>query len=174
MIVKTIVILALLLIIIFAINQKQHTFYVEREIKTALDSDILWSLLSEAFTDSIQSPIWPHQLETIESAALEEGGTARATYYLPFNRKSTLTYIFVAVNQKKSFQYQTQIGHPLTGYGTVSLKSINGGSSIIWQLNYQYQGISLAILFLRFYFLPRFFEALENNINRFAAEKWDN
>ncbi len=55
----------------------------DRTIPTVLSDEQLWRLLVLSFRNSDESPIWPHDLETIRSASVESGALVRAVYKGP-------------------------------------------------------------------------------------------
>lgn len=153
----------------FYVNQGQNTLTFYEELETTLPSHLVWDLLVEGFTNSVESPIWPHELERVESQGVYEGGRAQATYRIPLFGDSSHTYVFSQVQKGSSFRYEPLPDHPLQGGGEIQVESQGQNTLIIWQGKYTYKGISPAALFFRFYFRPRFFPALQMNLKELES-----
>ncbi len=141
----------------------EHRLAVRREIPTSLSASMLWEYLEAAFRDSISSPLWPNELETLHSVGLAAGAAVTATYKTPFGA-STHTYTIGEYSLGHGFTYLTGPEHPLQGGGRVLLQPAAGGTTLVWSVDYTYRGLSLSALFVRFYFVPRFFAVLEANL----------
>lgn len=141
----------------------EHRLAVRRAIPTSLPSAALWEYLEAAFRDSTTSPLWPNELETLRSAGLAAGAPVTATYATPFGASSH-TYTIGEYSPGQGFTYLTGPEHPLRGGGRVLLQPAANGTTLVWAVDYTYRGLSLSALFVRFYFVPRFFAALEANL----------
>lgn len=142
---------------------REHQLAVRREIVTRLPPDVLWDHLDAAFRDSMASPLWPNELETLRSAGLAAGAQVTATYKTPFGASSH-TYTIGEYGPGHGFTYLTGPEHPLQGGGRVLLQPAADGTTLVWAVDYTYRGLSLSALFVRFYFVPRFFAVLEANL----------
>lgn len=142
---------------------REHRLAMHREIVTPLLAGALWEHLEAAFRDSPASPLWPNELETLRSAGLAAGTEVTATYKTPFG-VSTHTYTIGEYSPGQGFTYLTGPEHPLRGGGRVLLRPAADGTTLIWTVDYTYRGLSLSALFVRFYFVPRFFARLEANL----------
>ena len=142
---------------------KEHRLTVRREITTRLPPSALWSLLAAAFEDSETGPLWPNELETLRSPGLAAGAQVTATYKTPFGASSH-TYTIGEYSPGQGFTYRTGPGHPLQGGGRVLILPAGSDSTLLWTVDYSYRGVSPAALFVRLYFVPRFFAQLEKNL----------
>ncbi len=93
----------------------------DRTIPTVLSDEQLWRLLVLSFRNSDESPIWPHDLETIRSAQVETGALVRAVYKGPGGMQSHVTYRFDAVEPGRRLRYVAEPSHPLRGGGAVEI-----------------------------------------------------
>lgn len=142
---------------------REHRLALRREIPTSLSVSAFWDYLEAAFRDSTTSPLWPNELETLRSAGLAAGAPVTATYVTPFGASSH-TYTIGEYSPNQGFTYLTGPAHPLQGGGRVLLQPAAGGTTLVWSVDYTYRGLSLSALFVRFYFVPRFFARLEANL----------
>jgi hypothetical protein len=141
---------------------EQH--YAERrEIASTLSASALWTELATAFRDSTQSALWPQALEALRSDGLAEGATVHASYRTP-GGESHQAYTIGEFVDGRGFAYSTGPKHPLAGGGRVSVLPTPDGAKLIWSVDYTWRGISPAALFVRLYFVPRFFRELEANL----------
>jgi hypothetical protein len=140
----------------------QHQYADRREIASTLSAPALWTELETAFRDSMQSALWPHALEILRSDGLAEGARVQATYHTPFG-ESRHSYTIAEFVDGQGFTYATGPEHPLRGGGHVLVMPTQDGAKLIWSVDYAYRGLSQAALFVRFYFVPRFFRELEAN-----------
>jgi hypothetical protein len=146
----------------YLITGEQH--YAERrEIASTLSAPALWAELATAFRDSTQSAFWPQALEVLRSDGLAEGATVQATYRTP-GGDSRQVYTIGEFVDGQGFAYATGPEHPLTGGGRVLVLPTPDGVKLIWSVDYTWRGISPAALFVRFFFVPRFFRELEANL----------
>jgi len=134
-----------------------------REIASTLSAPSLWAELTIAFRDSTQSALWPHALEVLRSDGLAGGATVQAAYRTPFG-ESPQTYTIAEFVDGQGFTYATGPEHPLRGGGRVLVLPTPDGAKLIWSVDYTWRGLSPAALFVRFYFVPRFFRELEANL----------
>ncbi len=148
---------------LFVIAGQEHRLALRREIPTSLATGALWDYLEAAFRDSATSPLWPNELETLRSTGLAAGAQVTATYKTPFG-VSTHTYTIGECSPGRGFTYLTGPEHPLQGGGRVLLQPTAKGTMLVWSVDYTYRGVSLSALFVRFYFVPRFFARLEANL----------
>ncbi len=142
---------------------REHRLAVRHEITIRLAPGMLWDHLAAAFRDSTSSPLWPNDLETLRSAGLAAGAAVTATYKTPFGA-STHTYTIGEYSPGRGFTYLTGPEHPLQGGGRVLLQPAADGTTLVWSVDYTYRGVSLSALFVRLYFVPRFFARLEANL----------
>ncbi len=142
---------------------QEHRLSVRREIKTRMPPAQLWALLETAFRDSTASPLWPNELETLRSTGLAAGAQVTATYKTPLGASSH-TYAIGEYSPGQGFTYLTGPEHPLQGGGRVLLRPTGEGTTLVWSVDYTYRGVSLSALFVRLYFVPRFFARLEANL----------
>jgi hypothetical protein len=141
---------------------EQH--YAERrEIASTLSAPALWTELATAFRDSTQSALWPQALEALSSDGLAEGATVHAAYRTP-GGESRQAYTIGEFVDGQGFAYSTGPEHPLAGGGRVLVLPTPDGAKLIWSVDYTWRGISPAALFVRLYFVPRFFRELEANL----------
>ncbi len=147
------------------LGRGEQRLVVQREIDTTLSPATLWAELTMAFRDSTQSALWPNDLEWIRSDGLAEGATVRAVYRTPLG-ESGQSYTIGEFVEGRGFTYATRPGHPLRGGGRVAVTPAPGGARLIWSVDYTYRSLSPAALFVRHYFVPRFFRALEANLRR--------
>ena len=141
---------------------EQH--YAERrEIASTLSAPALWAELATAFRDSTQSALWPQALEALRSGGLAEGATVQAAYRTP-GGESHQAYTIGEFVDGQGFTYSTGPEHPLAGGGRVLVLPTQAGAKLIWSVDYTWRGISPAALFIRLYFVPRFFRELEANL----------
>lgn len=148
---------------LIVIAGREHRLALRREIPTSLSAGALWNHLEAAFRDSATSPLWPNELETLRSPGLATGAQVTATYKTPFGA-STHTYTIGQCSPGQGFTYLTGPEHPLQGGGRVLLQPTAKGTTLVWSVDYTYRGVSLSALFVRFYFVPRFFARLEANL----------
>jgi len=134
-----------------------------REIASTLSAPALWVELTTAFRDSTQSALWPHALEILRSDGLVEGATVQATYRTPAG-ETRQAYAIGEFVDGQGFTYATGPEHPLRGGGRVLVMPAPDGAKLIWSVDYTWRGLSPAALFVRFYFVPRFFRELEANL----------
>jgi hypothetical protein len=134
-----------------------------REIVSTLSAPALWTELATAFRDSTQSALWPHALEVLRSDGLAEGATVHAAYLTPVG-ESHQAYTIGEFVDGQGFTYATGPEHPLRGGGRALVMPTRGGAKLIWSVDYTWRGLSPAALFVRFYFVPRFFRELESNL----------
>lgn len=142
---------------------REQRLALRREIPTSLSTDALWDYIEAAFRDSTTSPLWPNDLETLRSAGLAAGAQVTATYKTPLGASSH-TYTIGEYSSGQGFTYLTGPGHPLRGGGRVLVLPTGSGSTLVWSVEYTYRGFSPSALFVRFYFVPRFFARLEANL----------
>ena len=86
-----------------------------------------------------------------------------ATYRTPAG-ESHQAYTIGEFVDGQGFAYSTGPEHPLAGGGRVLVLPTPDGAKLIWSVDYTWRGISPAALFVRFYFVPRFFRELEANL----------
>jgi hypothetical protein len=141
----------------------EQLYAERREIASTLNPPALWTELEVAFRDSTQSALWPHALEVVHSEGLAEGATVQATYRTPFGQ-SHQTYTIAEFVRGQGFTYVTSPEHPLRGGGRVLVMPTREGAKLVWSVDYAWRGLSPAALFVRFYFVPRFFRELETNV----------
>ena len=145
----------------------------DRTIPTVLSDEQLWRLLVLSFRNSDESPIWPHDLETIRSAAVESDALVRAVYKGPGGMRSHVTYRLADVAPGRRLSYVAEPSHPLRGGGTVEILPAPAGCLVHW-----YGGDDVpwrpaalaAAAFTRGYFAGRFFVALERKLRVWEAE----
>lgn len=142
---------------------RSHRLTVRHEIATQLAPNALWGHLEAAFRDSSASPLWPNELETLRSEGLAPAAQVTATYRTPFG-DSSHTYTIGEYTAGQGFTYATGPAHPLRGGGRVLLTPTADGATLVWTIDYAYRGFSASALFVRFYFVPRFFARLEANL----------
>ncbi len=142
---------------------REHRLAVRREIATRLPPAVLWDHLAAAFRDSTASPLWPNDLETVRSAGLADGATVTVTYKTPLSA-STHAYTIGEYSPGQGFTYLTGPEHPLRGGGRVLLQPAADGTTLVWSVDYTTRGLSLSALYVRLYFVPRFFARLEANL----------
>lgn len=142
---------------------REHRLALRREIPTRLPAETLWNHLEAAFRDSTGSALWPNELETLRSDGLAAGATVTAIYKTPFGT-SRHTYTIGEYSAGQGFTYLTGPEHPLRGGGRVLLQPAADGTTLVWSVDYTYRGPSLSALFVRFYFVPRFFARLAANL----------
>lgn len=144
-------------------SSQEHRLVLRRELTAPLAPEAVWAHLEAAFRDSTTSPLWPNELETLRSDGLAAGAQVTATYSMPFGASSHV-YTIDDYSTGQGFTYLTGPRHPLQGGGRVLLAPSTGGTTLIWSVDYTYRGISLSALFVRYYFVPRFFARLEANL----------
>jgi hypothetical protein len=145
----------------------------DRTIPTVLSDEQLWRLLVLSFRNSDESPIWPHDLETIRSAQVETGALVRATYKGPAGMQSHVTYRFADVESGRRLRYVAEPSHPLRGGGTVEILPGPAGCVLHWHGAYDvpWRPAALAAAaFTRLYFAWRFFAVLEEKLREWEAE----
>ncbi len=152
---------------LFIAARQERRLALRREIWTPLSPAALWADLEMAFRDSTSSPWWPNALETLRSNGLATGAEVIATYKTPFG-VSTHTYTIAEYSPGHGFTYLTGPTHPLRGGGRVLLRPTTDGTLLVWSVDYSHRGFSLSALFVRFYFAPRFFAWLEDNLRKRA------
>ncbi len=139
----------------------------DHTIATALSPGQLWQLLEQSFRNSDESPIWPHELETVRSAAVEAGALVRATYKGPAGIRSHVTYRFAEVEPGRKLRYVAEPSHPLRGGGTVEVTSAPTGSLLHWHGGYEVPwrpSALAAAAFTQGYFVRRFFTTLAEKL----------
>jgi len=141
----------------------EQRFADRREIASTLSAPALWAELATAFRDSTQSALWPQALEVIRSDGLAEGATVHATYRTPVG-ETRQAYTIGEFVDGRGFAYATGPEHPLRGGGRALVLPTPDGAKLIWSVDYTWRGPSPAALFVRFYFVPRFFRELEANL----------
>jgi len=147
---------------VYLLAAEQH--YAERrEIASTLSAPALWAELATAFRDSTQSALWPQALEALRSDGLAEGAMVQAAYRTP-GGESRQAYTIGEFVDGQGFAYATGPEHPLAGGGRVLVLPTQDGAKLIWSVDYTWRGISPAALFVRFFFVPRFFRELEANL----------
>ena len=147
---------------VYLLTAEQH--YAERrEIASTLSALALWAELVTAFRDSTQSALWPQALEVLRSDGLAEGAMVQATYRTPVG-ETRQAYTITEFVDGQGFAYATGPKHPLRGGGRVLVLPTPDGAKLVWSVDYTWRGISPTALFVRFYFVPRFFRELEANL----------
>lgn len=139
----------------------------DHTIATALSAEQLWQLLVQSFRNSDESPIWPHDFESVRSAQVETGALVRAVYKMPGGLRSNVTYRFALVEPGRRLRYETEPSHPLRGGGTVEVQAAQAGSLLHWHGGYDVPWRPQALFaaaFTRLYFEGKFFAALESNL----------
>ena len=139
----------------------------DHTIVTILSAEQIWKLLVQSFRNSDESPIWPHALESLRSAQIEDGALVRAVYKAPGGMQSKVTYRFAEVEPGRRLRYVAQPSHPLRGGGTVEILPAPAGCKLHWYDGYDVPWRPQALVaaaFTRLYFEGRFFATLERNI----------
>lgn len=139
----------------------------DHTIATTLSPAQLWKMLVQSFRNSDESPIWPHELETVRSAQVEVGALVRATYKGPAGLRSHVTYRFAEVEPGRKLRYVAEPSHPLRGGGTVEVLAAPDGSLLHWYGRYEapWRPPSLAAAaFTQGYFVRRFFTTLTEKL----------
>jgi hypothetical protein len=145
----------------------------DRAIPTVLSDEQLWRLLVLSFRNSDESPIWPHDLETIRSAVVESSALVRAVYKGPGGMRSHVTYRLADVIPGRRLSYIAEPTHPLRGGGTVEILPAPVGSVLRWYGRYDvpWRPAALAAAaFTKLYFAGRFFAVLEEKLRRWEVE----
>jgi hypothetical protein len=145
----------------------------DRTIPTVLSDEQLWRLLVLSFRNSDESPIWPHDLETIRSASVESGALVRAVYKGPGGMQSHVTYRLADVEPGRRLRYVAEPSHPLRGGGAVEILPAPAGCVLHWYGAYDvpWRPAALAAAaFTRLYFAWRFFAVLEEKLREWEAE----
>lgn len=145
----------------------------DHTIPTVLSDEQLWRLLVLSFRNSDESPIWPHDLETIRSAAVESGALVRAVYRGPGGLRSQVTYRLADVAPGRRLSYVAEPSHPLRGGGTVEVSATPTGSVLHWHGGYDVPwrlSALAAAAFTRGYFAGRFFGTLERKLRAWEAK----
>lgn len=141
-------------------------------IFTALEPEQLWQLLVQSFRSSDESPIWPHEFESVHSERIEQGALVRAVYQTPAGGQSRVTYRFGQIEPGRRLSYVAEPSHPLRGGGTVEVAAAPAGSELRWYGEYQIpwrpQAL-VAAVFTRFFFEGRFFSALARNLSAYRG-----
>jgi uncharacterized protein YndB with AHSA1/START domain len=150
----------------------------DRTIPTVLSDEQLWRLLVLSFRNSDESPIWPHDLETIRSAAVESGALVRSVYKGPGGMQSHVTYRLADVKPGRRLSYFAEPSHPLRGGGTVEVSATPTGSVLHWYGGYEVPWrlpALAAAVFTRGYFTGRFFGTLERKLGEWGrGEEYHN
>lgn len=146
----------------------------DETIESELSRADLWRLLVEAFEESVSSPLWPDELEVLEVAELEEGAVVSGQYrFGPFT--SEAAYAIDAFDEGEAFRYRTGPAHPLEGGARVEVEERSGeGSRLRWSGSYRSGGGirgTVALGFLRAYFLEAFFERLRSNLRAHERQR---
>ncbi|MCS6845221.1 MAG: SRPBCC family protein [Caldilineales bacterium] len=144
----------------------------DHTIPTTLSRDALWALLRQSFRNSDESPIWPHELETVRSAAVEPGALVRAIYRGPLGFNAQAEYRFAEVEPGRRLRYEAAASHPLRGGGLVEIEPTDAGSLLRWRGEYRLRPRPTALvaaLFTRLYFQGRFFAELRRRLDAHAA-----
>jgi len=141
----------------------EQQYAERREIASTLNAPALWAELTTAFRDSKRSVLWPQALEILRSEGLADGATVQAIYRMPFG-ETHQAYTIGEFVDGQGFTYATGPEHPLRGGGRVLVMPTRDGAKLVWSVDYTWRGISPAALFVRFYFVPRFFRELEANL----------
>jgi hypothetical protein len=146
--------------------RKEKQILFDHTIRTNFDTQTLWGLVKTAFTESSKSPIWVHELETLETAGiLQAGSYVQATYHTPFGDKHK-TYRIHELEEGKWLTYETEDPeNPLQGGAVVKVVPGIQGADLQWQGSYNFKGMPQEALFFKLYFEQRFFERLKQNIS---------
>jgi hypothetical protein len=139
----------------------------DRTIPTILSDEQLWQLLVLSFRNSDESPIWPHDMEAIRSAAVASGALVSAVYKGPGGMQSQVTYRFADVEPGRRLRYVAEPTHPLRGGGTVEILPALSGCRLHWFGAYDvpWRPTALAAAaYTRVYFARRFFAVLEEKL----------
>lgn len=145
----------------------------DRTIPTQISCEQLWALLEQAFRHSDSSPIWPHDLESLRAAQVENGALVRATYKGPAGMRSYVTYRLAGVEPGVRLSYVAEPSHPLRGGGTVEILPVPAGCVLHWYGGYEVPWRPAAVaaaVFTRGYFARRFFETLETKLRVWERE----
>ncbi|MCC5943968.1 MAG: hypothetical protein JJT94_03480 [Bernardetiaceae bacterium] len=145
--------------------RQEKEILFDHTIHTNFDTDTLWDFIHTAFTDSNKSPIWVHQLETLETAGiLQAGSYVQATYHTPLGDKAK-TYRIHDLEEGKWLTYETEDPeNPLQGGAIIKIVQGIQGADLQWQGSYKFKGMPQEALFFKLYFETRFFELLAQNI----------
>ena len=108
----------------------------DHTIVTALSAEQLWQLLVQSFRNSDESPIWPHAMESLRSAQIEDGALVRAVYKAPGGMQSKVTYRFAEVGPGRRLRYIAEPSHPLRGGGMVEILPAPAGYKLHWYGGY--------------------------------------
>ena len=146
----------------------------ERSIAVDAPAGSTWRVVAQSFRDSRTSPVWPHELETIESPDLAAGGSARATYRIPIVGPVTQTYRIVEFDpSERQLRYETTAEHPLRGGATIRVVDVAGRARLEWVGGYDVSlspRAQISAAFTRFLFLDPFFDSLEDGLARWATQ----
>lgn len=160
---KTIIGCLLILFLIVVLSFQHLSFTYTKTIETKHSSEQLWTLLTQALQSSTTSSIWPNEKEIVTSESLVRNGRLSVEYNLPFG-KNTQTYTISDIRYG-ILSYQTTNTHPLRGGGTISVIPRSNGSALSWRVEYRYRLFSPAGWYVRLFYTPKFFEALEKKLS---------
>lgn len=145
----------------------------DRIIESSLPKQELWRLMRQAFEAPHQSPIWPVELEEVDTIELAQGATVTATYKIgPFKGKPS--YKITDFESERRFSYGSDPSHPLKGGATVEvLEREAGRSALRWSGSYRARLHLLgpaAYVFVKFYFLDHFFTRLTRKLRAYEED----
>jgi len=141
-----------------------------RHLHCPLPPAELWKQFSSALRYSRAHSFWPNQLKETRCHRLKEGGKIHSVYHTPL-ADFPVTYRISAHDPARfTLSYETTEDHPLEGHASIIVTADpSGGSRLSWEGRYTYPWHSPAGLFLRSYFLPRFFPALKEGLAHLPA-----
>ncbi len=143
-----------------------------RNIKTHLPPDKLWKDVLSGIQNSDGHPFWPTDMEESHADSLKPQGEISVNYKLVTKGKP-VTYKITEVDEaSRHFAYRTTADHPLEGRAEIKVYPNNsGGSTLRWEGVYNYPWYSPSGLFMRSYFLDRFFSKLSSSIHDYEKEQ---
>jgi len=146
---------------------------LDHAISSRMEPGWLWALLKLSFEKSVNSPIWPNQLEELRCESLKEGAQVQATYKIAPGLRVSHQYHIVGYEEGRNLVYRTGLHHPLVGGGKIEVRKAEGGSILHWSVRYDIPvrpSAWVAAAYIRLVFERRFFAALDRNVRRYERE----
>lgn len=143
-----------------------------KRIESQLNAEVLWREVLAGIEHSEGHPFWPISLEKSETKSVHAGSILHVTYYFFLLARPVKYRVASFQPTKRLLTYKTTQDHPMRGTATIQVaRGKRGGSALHWSGTYSHPWYSSAGIFLKTYFLPRFFHELEAGIRRFEQEQ---